>query len=115
MSFINNNFLIADKDSANVITIATVVKSISVAFIYILILIFFIIKMSGYSIKLCEVAPTISINNDGIEELMDLGISEVDANHIIQNRPYKRREELYWNKIITKEEFDAIKWRLSCD
>ena len=52
----------------------------------------------------------LDINSASADELKALkGIGEVDAKKIIENRPYKTKDELVEKKVMPKATYDKIK------
>ena len=57
-----------------------------------------------------EKAKPVDINSAKLEELQQLtGIGEALSKKIVENRPYKRKDELVQKKIIPKATYDKIK------
>src|SRR5262245_9653004 len=52
----------------------------------------------------------LDINSASADELKTVaGISEADAKKIIENRPYKSKDELVQKKVMPKASYDKIK------
>jgi competence protein ComEA len=52
----------------------------------------------------------VDINSASIDELRDLpGVGEAYSKKIVENRPYKRKDELVQKKIIPQSTYDKIK------
>jgi competence protein ComEA len=52
----------------------------------------------------------IDINSASADDLKALkGIGEADAKKIVENRPYKTKEELVQKKVLSKATYDKIK------
>src|SRR5713226_8171032 len=55
----------------------------------------------------------LDINTASTDELKSLeGIGDAYAKKIVDNRPYKRKDQLVSKKIITRETYDKIKDRI---
>ena len=50
------------------------------------------------------------INSASVDDLRQLpGISEASAKKIVQNRPYKRKDDLVTKKVLPQTAYDAIR------
>jgi competence protein ComEA len=55
----------------------------------------------------------LDINSASSDELKTVaGISEADAKKIIENRPYKSKDELVQKKVMSKATYDKIKGQI---
>ena len=60
--------------------------------------------------KSTEKKGLIDINSASTDELQSLkGIGDANAKKIVQNRPYKRKDELVKKKVIPQSTYDEIK------
>jgi len=57
----------------------------------------------------------LDLNRAPIEDLSTLGIDREVAERIVENRPYRSKLELLERFIITKDDYDIIKPRISTD
>jgi len=55
-------------------------------------------------------AGRVELNTASRHDLAELpGLTKTDADRIIAARPYKSRRGLLYNKVLTEQQFDAVK------